>query len=471
MHSLNLLNLLGRFIEPKSKDEDSRRQEYILNVLVSGAIVLSAVALFVSIVVVSGQEGIPAIVMLALFGIFAGLYIMSRKGLHRIATYLLLVFYFVPTTFSIITWGVEVPQSLLTYALIIVMSGVLISTRFAWIVTGIIVFVLVASYVLEGAGYLIVDDSWRDIPVLLGDVIVFSFTLFNILVVSWLSNREIEKSLLRARSSEKALKKERDTLEEKVAKRAQALRRAQEERIAHLSRFAEFGRKTGAVIHDLVNPLAAITLNLKRIEELDEKDVITATEHLNLAIRATEGMRDYVDIIKDELHEVDAQMDFDIAQEVQQAMEIVSVKAEERNVRITYDGLKSVTYIGGPVKFRNAIANLLSNAIDVYDESALDTRREVLINLRETEKEISLSVMDWGKGIGKNDLDNILKPFYTTKVAKQNLGIGLSIVTSVVEKDFSGTLEVDSEEGRGSAFTIKLPVKKAEKMQSKVNAQ
>ncbi len=472
MQTLDFLNLLSRFIEPRSKDEDSRREEFIFNILISGAIVLSAVALISSLITFStkGREGIPIILMLVLLGIFVGLYIMSRKGLHRAAAYLPLVFYFVPTTYALVRWGVELPQSLLTYALIIVMSGVLISTRFAWIATCVIVFILVSFSMLEGAGYLIFDDSWKKMPVLPGDVIVFSFTLFNILVVSWLSNREIEKSLLRARLSDKALKKEKDTIEEKVEKRARELERAQEERIAQLSRFAEFGRKTGAVIHDLLNPLAAITLSLKRLEVLDEKNVKIATEDLELAIRATEGMRDYVDIIKYELSEADAQVDFDVDREVLRAIEIVSVKAEERNVRITYDGPKSVAYIGGPVKFRHAVSNLISNAIDVYDEFTQDARREVLISLRETEKEIRLSVMDWGMGIGKKDLGNILKPFYTTKTSKQNLGIGLSIVTDVIEVDFSGTLEVDSEEGRGTTFTIKLPVEKTEKKESKVNA-
>lgn len=225
MRLSDISKYLARLAAPKSQSEDSRRQEYILNVLVLGAIVLSSIALTSSSIISlsRGQKAVPLVLVMLVVGTFLGLYIMSRKGLHRVAAYLLILLYFVPTTLTVLTWGIAVPQSLLTYALIIVLSAVLLGTRFAWIVTGTITITLLSAFTLEQSGQLVFDESWRDEAVMLGDAIVFSFTLFNILVVSWLSNREIEKSLARAHTSEQALAREKDVLEEKVEARTTEL--------------------------------------------------------------------------------------------------------------------------------------------------------------------------------------------------------------------------------------------------------
>lgn len=474
---LDIIKFLSRLVEPRAHDEDTRRREFILNVLILGAISLILVALLTSTIFyltrLSGDvqyTGIPITFIIILLSIFIGMYILSRKGYHKVASYLIILFYFIPSTYAATLWGVSLPSSLLMYALIIVMSGVLISTRFAWVSSYIITCILFLIVFLRESEFLVIDNSWKDIPFDNGDIIVLVFILLNIVVVSWLSNREIEKSLKRARSSEKALKKERDSLEIKVEERTKELRKNQEQRVAQLSRFAEFGRKTSSVIHDIVNPLTALNLNLQRIDKLDTENIKVAKEHLKDAIKASEDIQDYVGQVRQQLRQSDVNESFDIGKEIKLAVEMISFKADKEKAKITFEETKQIKYLGGPIQFRNVIANLISNAIDSYDKSPKESNKEVLVNLVSNPKEIQISVEDHGKGIRKEDLHNVFEPFYTTKSMKDNMGIGLSIALGVIKEEFGGTIDVESKEGQGTTFTIKLPVKKASKKKSKANA-
>jgi signal transduction histidine kinase len=73
----------------------------------------------------------------------------------------------------------------------------------------------------------------------------------------------------------------------------------------------------------------------------------------------------------------------------------------------------------------------------------------------ETNHTIKISISDTGAGMSKNTLENIFKPLFSTKMF--GMGLGLSIVKMIVDKH-KGTISVESEEGKGTTFTIELPV-------------
>src|SRR5204862_2776099 len=115
--------------------------------------------------------------------------------------------------------GVDIPQSILTYALIIVMSGILISSRSAFFMSSLVALTIMTIGYLQQEKFIIVSSSWRKDVESLTDSLVIIATFYVIFIVSWLSNRETEKALKRARASEKALKQQRDLLEVKVEER------------------------------------------------------------------------------------------------------------------------------------------------------------------------------------------------------------------------------------------------------------
>jgi signal transduction histidine kinase len=67
-------------------------------------------------------------------------------------------------------------------------------------------------------------------------------------------------------------------------------------------------------------------------------------------------------------------------------------------------------------------------------------------------------VIDNGSGIPKKGLSKIFQPFYTTKPAGQGTGLGLSMSYDIVTKGHGGDIKVTSEEGKGTTFTVVLPV-------------
>jgi signal transduction histidine kinase len=96
--------------------------------------------------------------------------------------------------------------------------------------------------------------------------------------------------------------------------------------------------------------------------------------------------------------------------------------------------------------------NLLLNAIkSMPDGGVLD------ITLGRTNDDAVIGISDTGHGIAVEDLDNIFDPFYTTALAGQGSGLGLSICYSIIKQHF-GTITVDSLQGQGSTFSVRLPI-------------
>ncbi|MDD5167800.1 MAG: ATP-binding protein [Syntrophales bacterium] len=122
---------------------------------------------------------------------------------------------------------------------------------------------------------------------------------------------------------------------------------------------------------------------------------------------------------------------------------------------------------GSPVHLSKMIMNLMSNAVEaVSDGGEINIRTEYKYldapikgyDVVEEGDYVVLTASDNGKGISANDLDKIFEPFYTKKVmGKSGTGLGLAVVWGTV-KDHQGYIDVQSEVGKGSTFSIYLPV-------------
>jgi len=99
--------------------------------------------------------------------------------------------------------------------------------------------------------------------------------------------------------------------------------------------------------------------------------------------------------------------------------------------------------------------NIINNAIDAIGKDG-----EITITTGTTRKnnEISVEISDNGPGMPKDVLQKIFDPFFTTKEVGKGTGLGLSISYSIIEK-LGGRILVASEEGKGTTFTIYLPVR------------
>ena len=122
------------------------------------------------------------------------------------------------------------------------------------------------------------------------------------------------------------------------------------------------------------------------------------------------------------------------------------------NVRKFYGELPEIEC--SPSQINQVFLNIITNAAQAIDEQG-----EIVVTSKVYDPEhVSISISDTGCGIPEENLTKIRDPFFTTKEVGTGTGLGLSIVDEIVRAHF-GELLVESEVGKGSVFTIVLPIK------------
>jgi len=150
----------------------------------------------------------------------------------------------------------------------------------------------------------------------------------------------------------------------------------------------------------------------------------------------------------------------------------LSLKAEQRRIQITFPGLAELPTIPGDAdELTQAIQNLVDNALKYSSDSGEVTVsferiedsvacREKLQGIRAPKAMISLSIADQGEGIAKEHIPRLTERFYRVDAARSRelggTGLGLAIVKHIVNRH-RGSLDIESEPGKGSTFTLFLP--------------
>ncbi len=308
------------------------------------------------------------------------------------------------------------------------------------------------------------DLYWtKNYQVRLDDSLVISLSFLIIATLIWLYNTEINRSLKRARKSEKALKLQKENLEKTVAKRTKEIKIIQKEKIIALYQMAEFGQLSAGMFHDLANPLTAVSLNL---EQIKTNSLNKNPDCLKQALVAANKMSDFMNNIKKQIQHEDKLETFNINQEIFDCIEILDYKARINKIEIKLlDKNKKIYLFGLKIKFNQVILNLISNAIDSY----LDIDKEKKIIIIKTilnTNYLIIEVKDFGQGIKSKNQHKIFEPFFTTKMAKKKgIGIGLYSSLHIARHCFEGNLKLHGKWGKGTLaqFNISKKMIKNEK--------
>lgn len=450
------LSLYKKFIEPKSIDPDDRRREYILNIIFSCLSVIAIANLTASLIhhqigtvrPDTNSLGLTSFYMFLVLGLFW----LSRRGFYKIAAVSIVSLLGFIGTFLIFYWSFELPVAELTFVLTIVMSGILFRARASLMVSALVSILVVSIGLAQVYGYLHPDVSWFNQPLKVIDIVGYVAVFIIIGWLTWLANKEIDSSLARARASEAALEVERDNLEVKVIERTRELEQAQLIRVMELQRFAEFGRMSAGLLHDLANPLTVASLNLEELKNQHR------SARVHRALQSLHHISRYVEAARKQLHSHSNLVNFSIQKETKQIIKMLKHRIRENGLKIEIVSGDSYRLYGDPVKFSQMMANLLINAIEAYDDLPADQpKRPIKVIVTQQNEFIKVVVHDWGHGLNLDESGRIFEAFYSTKLQeKRNMGIGLSMVKKIVSDDFNGSVKVTSSKRLGTKFTVLL---------------
>jgi signal transduction histidine kinase len=457
-----------KLLKPKSSGEDNIRSERILTFILF-TILLITLIFEISIIglLITAKEsytGIPISTFTILLLIFTSLYIATRKGHHRVAGFVFISIMFSAIFYTSYIWGASLPMALLSYGLVVTMASIIINSRFGFFIAILACTAIIIIGLDEHFSQIVPD--WKQGAIEKRDVFGYGIMILLTALLSRLSNREMEKSLQRARTSEQALKEERDNLEIIVEERTKALRESERERMRELYRFAEFGKLSGGIFHDLLNPLTAVSLSVEQLAKTSGAPSSDAAKSIETAVIATKRMEQFMTTVRKQIKSEDLRGDFSLNEEIEDAIDLIRHKADKAHVSVTFSALENITVFGNPLKYNQVMTNLISNAIDALE---IKTSGTITITLTKKENVALCTVADNGPGIATETLKNIFTPFFTTK--EKGLGLGLSTTKDIIEEHFGGTITCESTLGVGTNFIISIPLSNHEHEPQKNNRE
>jgi signal transduction histidine kinase len=284
----------------------------------------------------------------------------------------------------------------------------------------------------------------------------------------WEKQNRISKFIEVSRDVSDSKKKEEEMtrrLEKMVEDRTRELKDTHS-KMLHQDKMASLGKLSASVVHEINNPISGIlslVMLMNRIMEggtLQQKDM--------------EQFRQYLGLMETETRRISRIVSNLLAFSRHSKMEFASVKLNqliEKTLFLNANLLKLHSIrveekldpdlpdlTGSEDRLQQVFMNLISNAAEAM-ESGRGERVLSIHTKHLAEKEgVSVSIADTGVGIPKQNLSKLFEPFFSTKKKGKGVGLGLSVAYGIIQ-EHGGSIHVQSEEGRGTTFSIELPLK------------
>lgn len=220
-------------------------------------------------------------------------------------------------------------------------------------------------------------------------------------------------------------------------------------------KLASIGRLSAGVAHEINNPLTTIlTTSMLLQEETQPEDPMYA--ELEIIAKETLRCRKIVTSLLDFARQTKPdKKEHDLNDIVKESLLLVKKQAAFKDISVEQDlASKLPRVFVDKGQIQQSLINLVLNAIEATDAGGYV---RILTKHIPEKRKIHVSVADNGEGIAENDLVKIFDPFFTTK--DDGSGLGLAITHGIVEQH-NGSIEAESKLGRGTTFTIKLPLAK-----------
>ena len=247
---------------------------------------------------------------------------------------------------------------------------------------------------------------------------------------------------------------EKKRVEAELEQKKEELEEAQLQ-IMHAEKMASLGKLATSVAHEINNPLGGILLFCEMIlEEIPEDD---ANRPDLMQIREqTLRCKEIVKGLLEFGRMTDTHYSFiEINRTVEQGIALFANQAILQDIEIVRDlDPKMPQIMGDASQLNQVFTNLIINAVDAMEGKGILT---ISTRLDEEAEEVLVSVGDTGQGIDPEVRPRLFEPFFTTKPVGEGVGLGLSTSYGIVKRH-NGRIEVESEPGKGSVFTVHLPI-------------
>jgi len=230
-----------------------------------------------------------------------------------------------------------------------------------------------------------------------------------------------------------------------------------EARLLRSARLAAVGEMAAGVAHELNNPLTTVAGFAElTLEEIPPSSTVYSDLELILreALRARDVVRRLLDFSRP-MDEIRAMTD--INELIRDTLSLVNHQIRTHGVTADLQYGRDLPWVSvDPNQIKQVLLNLIHNALQ-----AMTTGGKLTIKTtpeqRENKHWVTVAIIDTGIGISPENIDRVFEPFFTTRSSGSGTGLGLSISYGIVT-DHGGYIEIESELGQGSQFTIYLPV-------------
>jgi signal transduction histidine kinase len=220
------------------------------------------------------------------------------------------------------------------------------------------------------------------------------------------------------------------------------------QRRRQIERLAAIGQVAGGVAHELRNPLNVVKTSVYYLQNAKNPTEEKKAEHLRrierqvqAADRVITALNDFAKLPVPEFRP--AALEPLLRDALEQCPLPASVQLDLRIPR------EAAEVLGDDRQLSIVFGNLIRNAIEAMPEGGVLT-----IAAEAADGDVAVTVRDTGGGIKQEDLSRVAEPLFSTKV--RGIGLGLAITRAILEKH-GARLTVESEEGKGAAFTVRLP--------------
>ena len=372
----------------------------------------------------------------------------ARKGHYILAGWMVMVLYALLAAVTLLLWGLNTPVGVLAVGFVVFLSGVMLGPKhILWVILSVAALLITIQH-FHNSGYIDPDNEALSKPSHYFDVLVYITILGIFALISWLSGKQTEYSIIRAQNAEEKVRAEKAGLVEKLEEQSLRLRQTQLQEMVSLYKFAAIGQSTTATLHELSNLLSVLTLDIDDISQQHQRSeaIVNTKEGIN-------HINELVRQARRQLHDNRNVEIFNVIPVIEQTLKEFQPKFKMRGVELQKQILqrKSFRIIGDSLNVSHVITILINNALDACIGIV---NPKIIIKVEQMNNSLKIDVIDNGIGIPDSQRSSLFSPRQSEKPS--GLGVGLYITRHIIENQLHGRISF-SAPIVGAHFSIQLP--------------